>query len=416
MRISNSQVLGVFFFLCFLSSAFTVLIGSPGSPVAYLPHAFVAICLIFVMPTQPKRTNLLVANGAVTLYFLYCMFFLPCIGVADGMYIARSISYLTIWMFLVFFGFTTNNTDYQRFVGLRVVFNFVLVGISLYSVAWILNSNPETTAGGVTRFSTSTFSGNAAGRNALYGAIITTVFLSYSETRGWALVRFASLLAIFLTVMVIAVNKTSLIAYAFVAFLVFSRGLQRERKVLFVLVFLAMAVYMAFFTQTTENMRALVTDEQSVSDIQDLTGRTNIWPIVIDMICQDYVRLLLGHGYGTADLVLSERVLWADVGHAHNAVLNALLETGIIGAILLHFVLLRNVRDSLLYARKNSELVQYHKIALFLSLAILLRGITEGAYAQIGAVDMCLMVVLYGFYRSLERRRVGIQGFRTRMT
>ncbi len=77
--------------------------------------------------------------------------------------------------------------------------------------------------------------------------------------------------------------------------------------------------------------------------ISTLTGRTEIWPIVIDLIEE---RPLSGHGFGVDTLLLSPRSVEVNfiVEHAHNAVLHLLLTTGAVGTILFLVALAAAVR------------------------------------------------------------------------
>ncbi len=77
--------------------------------------------------------------------------------------------------------------------------------------------------------------------------------------------------------------------------------------------------------------------------IGTLTGRTEIWPIVVDVINE---HPLSGHGFGVDTLLLSPRSVEVNfiVEHAHNAVLHLLLTTGVVGTILFLVALAAAVR------------------------------------------------------------------------
>ena len=81
-----------------------------------------------------------------------------------------------------------------------------------------------------------------------------------------------------------------------------------------------------------QNSRAadLVLRGQTVGELGTLTGRTELWTKLIPVYLD---RPLLGYGYQASRGVLLQVQPWA--GHAHNAVLETLLDVGLLGAVLL---------------------------------------------------------------------------------
>ena len=83
----------------------------------------------------------------------------------------------------------------------------------------------------------------------------------------------------------------------------------------------------------------------SSSSVSSLTGRTTIWPVVLDAIGE---RPLSGHGLGTTTSVLSTRSNQTNfvVEHAHSLWLHLALTTGVIGLALLTIALTKAVRHA----------------------------------------------------------------------
>lgn len=68
---------------------------------------------------------------------------------------------------------------------------------------------------------------------------------------------------------------------------------------------------------------------QSAQDFEHMTGRTGLWSNLLPIVGEEP---LLGHGYQASRPLVLRVALWA--GNAHNALLQMLLDVGIIGAVL----------------------------------------------------------------------------------
>ena len=109
-----------------------------------------------------------------------------------------------------------------------------------------------------------------------------------------------------------------------------------------------------------------------------LTGRTELWPIVVDNI---YERPIAGWGYfafwGSANPVanaISAELGWG-VSSAHNVLLEMLLEVGVIGTILISVIFLRSVW--LAYRCLRTSARELGTSSLLCSGAIVITGVTE---------------------------------------
>jgi O-antigen ligase len=109
-----------------------------------------------------------------------------------------------------------------------------------------------------------------------------------------------------------------------------------------------------------------------------LSGRTELWPVVVDNI---YERPIAGWGYyafwGVANPVAN--AIFAELGwhvvHAHNGLLEMLLEVGVIGTILISVIFLRSVW--LAYRCLRTSARELGTSSLLCSGAIVIIGVTE---------------------------------------
>ncbi|HEY3246209.1 MAG TPA: O-antigen ligase family protein [Phycisphaerae bacterium] len=154
--------------------------------------------------------------------------------------------------------------------------------------------------------------------------------------------------------------------------------------------------------------RAAVTGKMVIDDYEVTSGRSLIWPYVIDKIMESPIV-----GYGRQAMLrtgLQDR-LWRELGesfpHPHNAYLEMLLDNGLIGFMLvLPFYGLVVVYSMRLFVNRHSALYSaVGGVSLALVLALLVASIgSQTFYPREGAVGMwgafCLM-----FRTSVARER-----------
>lgn len=107
----------------------------------------------------------------------------------------------------------------------------------------------------------------------------------------------------------------------------------RSRFVLLLLAGTGMvtAVLLAVSNVGQNALGSLLRDGTGSSEaVTSLTGRTSIWPLVLDVVRE---HPLTGHGLGTDTLLLSPRSVELSfvAEHTHNALLHLLLTTGVVG-------------------------------------------------------------------------------------
>ncbi len=76
---------------------------------------------------------------------------------------------------------------------------------------------------------------------------------------------------------------------------------------------------------------AFLLRDEGFSTFMTLNGRTELWAAIIPLIVS---RPVLGYGYLAGRLVLMDKVLWSP-GHAHNALIQTLLDLGAVGMLFL---------------------------------------------------------------------------------
>ena len=127
-----------------------------------------------------------------------------------------------------------------------------------------------------------------------------------------------------------------------------------------------------------------------------LTGRTELWPVVVDNI---YERPIAGWGYyafwglaNPAANAIFAKLGWP-VAHAHNGLLEMLLEVGVIGTILISVIFLRSVW--LAYRCLRTSARELGTSSLLCSGAIVITGVTERVLMDFSSAWTILFFVFW---------------------
>ncbi|WP_083742045.1 O-antigen ligase family protein [Bradyrhizobium mercantei] len=127
-----------------------------------------------------------------------------------------------------------------------------------------------------------------------------------------------------------------------------------------------------------------------------LTGRTELWPVVVDNI---YERPVAGWGYyafwGVANPdanVIFARLGWR-VAHAHNGLLEMLLEVGVLGTTLISVIFLRSVW--LAYRCLRTSARELGTSSLLCNGAIVITGVTEWVLMDFASAWTILFFVFW---------------------
>jgi exopolysaccharide production protein ExoQ len=187
--------------------------------------------------------------------------------------------------------------------------------------------------------------------------------------------RYICIIALCTIVAFLSKSSTSMVAIAalicldFLARLYFKGGSSRAISIFLIIGFVPTLL---FFAMNDELVLEFLGKDAT------LTGRTAIWPYVIDNIGE---KPLLGWGFSAfwapinpAALEIAEAVNW-NAPNAHNVLLEFLVEIGFVGTSLFLFILLRNFVMAL--RCMNGPAQQFGLTSVLLLIIILVIGISE---------------------------------------
>lgn len=184
-------------------------------------------------------------------------------------------------------------------------------------------------------------------------------------------------------------SKNAIIAIAFISFIIsYQIGKIKLNKNIFI--FIISLIILAFifgnYIDTfTDIMNSNIKNEGKIT----YSGRTSIWEACYELIYQNPI---FGNGYWTANSLLEEIAPWKGVNQAHSAYFQALITVGIIGSICLWLYMIRIFiyLQRLIKKQKDwSTLFLYNMYLYFL-----IRGFTEGSYAQAGSFDVFIFFIV----------------------
>ncbi|AMJ62548.1 O-antigen ligase family protein [Bosea sp. PAMC 26642] len=168
-------------------------------------------------------------------------------------------------------------------------------------------------------------SSNGAGSSAATGAFLAMTFYAKQKSAS-RLVLYGGTLAMLLC-MVLSNNRMAVIALGVSVGLNYILAKDFGKRLLVSLAFLMVAVCLLILFQ--EEIFSLVSRSGDSEEITSATGRTRIWPVVIDLW---YRSPIIGWGFSSAQHILPIHPdLFLAAAHAHNVYLEILFSTGIIG-------------------------------------------------------------------------------------
>jgi O-antigen ligase len=138
---------------------------------------------------------------------------------------------------------------------------------------------------------------------------------------------------------------------------------------------------------------------QTTEEFANMTGRTSLWDVAIDLLLQ---RPVLGHGYVAAREVLLQQVSWG--GHAHNALVDSLFSGGLVGAALLWIPFLGILGSSFLRTcRTPPATVESYAMVCAGMVFLLFNSITGDSFAGSPGYEPLLLFLFVLSHDALDR-------------
>ena len=168
-------------------------------------------------------------------------------------------------------------------------------------------------------------SSNSAGMSAASGLFLVVAFYAREPGHSRALVAVATLSA--LACLALSNNRMAMFALAVSSATLFALNRSVARRSLLLL---AIVLFGSGFVFLFANrLLALISRSGSWDEVMSATGRTRIWPVVIELWSQTP---MMGRGFGAALYILPTHPdLFRAAAHAHNLYLEQLFSGGIIG-------------------------------------------------------------------------------------
>lgn len=142
---------------------------------------------------------------------------------------------------------------------------------------------------------------------------------------------------------------------------------------------------------------------QTVDELLSLTGRTDFWRYAWDLFLDSPV---LGHGYQGARALLLSIEPWA--GHSHNALLQTLLDLGLVGAALLWIsILISLLLGFVSWTRAAMVETVWWRIGLLTSVSyIVVHSVTDPTFAGTHGFEILVLFTFIGSQPKLHSDRV----------
>ena len=172
----------------------------------------------------------------------------------------------------------------------------------------------------------------------------------------------------------------------------------------FVALVLCAVLALASFASLAEQFQILGVDDvislfNRNEDVGSLTGRTEIWPYALERIFDNPLTILFGHGYGISRLILAENWKVAfHPTHSHNAILESILSTGIIGGAL-HLLLLAYSATWLIKWRPSYGIPPGFNLRAIAVISALLTSLMTESFLVVKLEPLTLIFLFYAAAR-----------------
>lgn len=233
-----------------------------------------------------------------------------------------------------------------------------------------------------------------------YASVCIIISLSFikQSRRGVIKIIFDYLAIILcLTYLVFSVAKGSFVALI-LSVLVSSIIFWKQLRIWHLPVFAGFAVIISYFLSDllADYFANYIFPRNPYEDnIRTLTGRTDLWLFVLDYYLNNSYRIMFGYGYHSFSELFSDSASFlTGAGQAHNAIIEIIFETGVIGLAFIMFSIGKAVKKivGIWFNKQNSFEVNLLIFTLMtLILFLLIRGFTEAGYGSASSTDHYLM-------------------------
>lgn len=388
----STTFLGLFFFIFVARGAGGILLGSTQSAFTYLMHLYVGLWLGISFSKNHYTIEKKGISGPLLAYLIFISFSSALTYTLDKYYGLKAFMYALIGASLyLLFNFIVKKNKIPDFL---ISFKLLQLGIALLLLIWLALGDFRESAL-LTRFSSDVISFNVAGFYALLSIIISIIFIRSKKKKVGLTNMFV--IGIGLAVLLLGLNKNS-IAILLLFILFYFLDFKPQFKSIASLFFSILCVFV-ISSVFIDNLAVLFKTEKGIESITSLTGRTFIWAGILSDIDGPF-ELFFGHGYGSAEVFFREsKIFSVNYGHAHNALIQSLYEVGIVGATILHVILISNLymgyKSVRNYGKKNAVI----NIFFWVNFALLIRGLTEPGYAQVGSLDSYFLLLTNVFFK-----------------
>lgn len=150
----------------------------------------------------------------------------------------------------------------------------------------------------------------------------------------------------------------------------------------------------------------------SGGEITTLSGRTEIWPFVIDKIKQSW---LIGHGHASGPFVLKDFYRWK-INHAHNLFLQTLLYLGVIGFFVLIMAFWNQLKVFFLAPNMfRDSLVIFQIIKGFTEQSVIANMPSSGFLCWSVTLGLSTLAIFEARRQAHERRRIAAEQLEERV-
>src|SRR5258708_3597701 len=202
-------------------------------------------------------------------------------------------------------------------------------------------------------------------------------------------------------------SKTSLLCLIVGAALIVSSGRLASKMVSRIVLLAALSLpYLLFFAQRFNSVIAPIVEVMGRN--MTFTGRTNIW----EHITSKTVNPLIGAGYwnfwgGRGGFQISEQMR-TSVPHAHNGYLDIYLDGGVIGLILLFFVLIAYGRRLM----KKFQGDRFQRVRFAVLIVMIFYNLSESMYSRVSPIWFTTLLAMLDFpdlKRYVKKKRATFQ-------